>query len=139
MVWQANPAGLGVGKNYGTFNTGGSRGRVNSYGTRQEIEFEVTASEFSRDYIAKMFPNYLVEEVILEVTEAFNGSATLALRLNGTGTNLSLTPLTVGKTKPSLASTSLLNATGTTVGTLDLVKTGTPTTGKARITVRYVA
>jgi hypothetical protein len=139
MPWQNNPAGLGVGKNYGTFNTGGSKGRLNAYGSTQEIVFEVTAEEFSRDYVASLFPNYLIEEVVLEVTQAFNGSATLALRLNNAGTNLNLTPLTVGKTKPSLASTSLLNATGTTAGSLAVVKGGTPTTGRARITVRYVA
>lgn len=137
MTWQSNPAGLGVGKNYGTFNVGGSKGRNSTLGSRQELVFEVTAKEFSRDYAGKLLPQWLIEEVIVEVREAFNGSATLALDLNGGSTDLALTPLTVGKFKPALAATDFANATGNTVGTVTVVKGGTPTTGHARIVVRY--
>ena len=137
MTWQSNPAGLGVGKNYGTFNVGGSKGRNSTLGATQELVFEVTAEEYTRDYVGKLLPQWLIEEVIVEVREAFNGSATLALDLNGGSTDLALSPLTVGKFKPALADTDFEDATSNAVGTVTVVKGGTPTTGHARIVVRY--
>tara|TARA_R110002096_G_scaffold59147_1_gene148510 strand:- start:459 stop:890 length:432 start_codon:yes stop_codon:yes gene_type:complete len=131
----------GVYTNYGTRPVGGLSGRQKTSGVEEEAIFEVFAGDLvEANYPITLPKHYLVEELYVEVEEAFAASSTCDLSIDG-GAGLTTDPdLTVlGVT--SYVLTGLANTKG--VGTeVDIVITPNANaiasgTGKARVLVKY--
>jgi hypothetical protein len=131
----------GVYTNYGTRPVGGVAGRQKTAGGEEEVIFEVIAGDTVNDhYPVKLPPFYLVEQIYVEVEEAFAASSTGDLSINGGAGLTTKIPLTTLGTA-SVAITGLANVKG---GATSVDLTFTPNsnaiasgTGKARVLVKY--
>lgn len=143
-TYEADPAGLGVGKRYGPLGVGGVAGDLPSTGSQKEIVFELIAGEIftggGATLTVPLLPNYLVESLYLEVEEAFAASSVADLSIDG-GAGLT-TDFVLSAAAPivSVVLTGLANVTG--AGGVDIVcipdsNAIASATGKARIVVQY--
>lgn len=140
-TYESDPAGLGVGKRYGPRGVGGTIGEYIQSGTLREVVIEVVAGEpMSAALFTRSLPaNYLIDDVLFEVNEAFNGTTPTIQWAIGGGT--AATAETVAAVKAvdtyagaptNLSSTSALNFVLTpNAGAI------ASTTGKATVVVKY--
>lgn len=131
----------GVYTNYGTREVGGVTGVQKTSGTENEVIFELIAGDTMGDnYPFTLPPFYLVEQIYVEVEEAFASSSTADLSINGgtaLTTKIPLTTLGVA----SSPITGLANVKGGATA-VNLVITPNANalasaTGKARVLVKY--
>lgn len=140
MSYESDPAGLGVGKNYGTRGLGGVDGSVRTSGRENELVFEFSAETVDDTYISKILQDYLVTELTLYVSEAFGTGATADLSIDGgAGLTTVLDLNTTGVSKPATTGLGNLSGTGPVDVALDLsdAETQAATAGKASLVVTY--
>lgn len=144
-TYEADPAGLGVGKRYGARGIGGVAGVYRGDGAEREYIWEFTAGEVlngaaSLSLILPAF--YRVESIYYEVEEAFATDAEVNVSIDGGATLTTPIPLDAVAAITSAGLTGLANVTSTTnepitvSGNTEAVESGT---GKARIMVRFKA
>jgi len=142
--YETNPAGLGIGQRYGRRDVGGVSGTFPFEGSQREAVFELKSGEplTGLPMTVNLPANYLVEEVYLEVEEAFAASSTANISING---GVGLTTALVLSTAAALgqkAIAGLANLSGTAA--VNIVLTGNAAsvasaTGQARVVVRFKA
>lgn len=138
--YQADPAGLGVGKTYGPRSLGDVNGTVRTAGFEKQVVFEFTSGTSDAVYTVELPSYYLVDDLYLEVEEAFAATSSADLDIDGGAgltTDLDLTSLGLAQ----YALTGLANTTGDADGatltlTLDAAAKASAT-GKARVVVVY--
>ncbi len=142
--YEANPAGLGIGKRFGDRKVGGVVGSFVQNDAQREIVFDLAAHEpmSGVPMTVELPANYLVEEIYLEVETAFVSSSTANLSINGGGALSTALALATAAPMAKVAITGLANLSGTSA--VNIVLTGNSTaigsaTGKARVVVRYKA
>ena len=140
MSYQANPAGLGVGKTYGPRGLGAVEGQVKTSGMRKQVVFQVSADTSSEVYISKVIQDgYLVDKIILDVEDAFASSSTANLSIDGgDGLTTAFNLASAGISAPAL--TGLTKTAGS--GPVDIILTlnanaKASAAGKAKIVVEY--
>ena len=129
------------GKTYGSRGVGDVSGRLKTYGDTVELVYEITSDTSATGYYTQIIGDneYLVDELVLEVSEAFDAASTANISIDG-GAGLT-TPLdlaTQGISKPAL--TGLANTAGQ--GPVEIVFSPNATTqasaaGKAELVVKY--
>lgn len=131
----------GVYNNYGVREVGGVSGRQKTSGSEEELIFALKAGDTISDNYAVTLPKFhLVQEIYVEIEEAFAASSTFNLSIDG-GTALTTPPPLTTLGMASAAITGLANVKG--VGTnVDIVITPNANaiasaTGKARVLVKY--
>lgn len=135
-------SGEAIGKTYGPRKVGGSKGVVKTEGMFNEVVYEVTAGMADRDYTKQLPPFYLVDQITLEVEEAFAASSTADVTIDG-GAGLTTDLDLATKAVSNVALTGLANTAGDDSKTaFDMVLTPNANaiasaTGKARVVVRY--
>lgn len=142
--YEANPAGINVGKRYGPRGLGGTSGAYRGEGSEREYIWEFTAGEVvnGAPFTLTLPAFYRVEEVYYEVEEAFAAGSTVNLSIDG-GAALT-TPIDVSAQAAitSAGLTGLANVTSVTDETIVLTGDAeaiASTTGKARVVVRFKA
>lgn len=140
MSYESDPAGLGVGKTYGPRAVGGVDGEAWEAGMSGSKVFQVTADTVDDVYEALISTSYAVQEIVLNVKEAFAASSTADLSIDGgAGLTTDLDLATAGVSViTSLA--GLANTSGQ--GPVDLAlsldsNALASATGDAEITVKY--
>lgn len=144
MSYETNPAGLGVGKRYGARGIGGVNGTHVQNDSQRELIFDLEAGEplTGTPMTAELPANYLVEELYLEVEEAFAATSTCDLSIDG-GAGLT-TDFVLSAAAPlaSVVTTGLANLSGTSAVNIVLTANAAAiasATGRARVVVRYKA
>lgn len=142
--YEADPAGLGVGKRYGPLNVGGTVGTYRGDGALREIVWEIAASEIvnGKPFQINLPANYRIVEVFYEVEEAFatDSTATVAVVDGGTGVTVPLdvvAPVTLIGTFTNL--TPVSSTDDEVIGLTGNAEALASTTGMARVIVRYWA
>lgn len=139
--YSTNPAGLGVGKRYGSLSTGGIAGEYEKDGANREIIFEIKAGE-TQAITLPLPAFYRVETIYYEVETAFAASSTTNMAIGGGVALTTPIPLSTQAAITSVALTGLTNTSGvaaTTIVFTNNANTIASTTGSARIYVQYKA
>ena len=137
MAYEANHAGIGVGKTFGPRDIGDVNGVIRTEGAKNQVAFEVTGLTAGATYTYSLPADYLVlDEAYMEVETAFGG--TMSLAIDG---GIAVVLATTGAGTSAVDVSTLTNKTNT----VDAVLTLTPAAGaisggvgKARIVVQYV-
>ena len=140
MSYEANVGGLGVGKTYGARATGGVDGEAWEAGMQGSKSFQVSAETSDDVYEAVINTSYAIQEIVLNVKEAFAASSTADLSIDG-GAGLT-TDLDLATTGVSVITSlaGLANTSGSGPVDLALVLDANAKasgTGVAEITVKY--
>jgi hypothetical protein len=141
MSYEADPAGLGVGKSYGPREVGGIDGEVALKDMEGYKSFQVTAGTSDDTYETTILQNYLVKSIVLNVKEAYAASSTADFSIDGgAGLTTDLDLATEGVTEITDL-TGLANTSGS--GPVDLALTldanaKGSATGDVEITVKYL-
>lgn len=144
MSYEADPAGLGVGKHFGRRYSGNVVGRVGGVDSIESVVIQIKAGDIaSVEAALNKVPAYsTVKEVYLEVEEAFAATSTADVTLDG---NTILTAAAniaaVGAGYQTLTGTTANLTSPATVSDLKVNVSAageTSSTGKAKLTVRYV-
>jgi hypothetical protein len=142
--YESDPAGLGVGKRYGTLDLGGMSGKVGTYGNDEEAIFEISAEESAVPLSIKLPSEALVTGAYLEVEEVFAATSGVTFQIGSGGTpittegNLTVLGLsTLATTGLSPDDTNGVGALGEDlIATLDAAALASAT-GFARLRVDY--
>lgn len=144
MSYEANPAGINVGKRYGVRNVGGNAGESRSVGPEKEIVFTLRAGEpLAGTPMTNRLPaNYRVISIEEVVVEAFAASSTYDLSIGG-GAGMTVDGI-LSATHASAAkvTTGLGNLSSTDPETIVLTANANSiasATGRAVVTVKYVS
>lgn len=140
MAYESNPAGLGVGKEYGAKSLGGIRGEVYTSGMEKTLSFQVNSDTADALYEAVINCDYLIKEIVLNVKEAFAASSTADFSIDGgAGLTTDLDLATAGISSITTL-TGLANTSGS--GPVDIAlslsaQALASASGDAEITVKY--
>lgn len=140
MAYEADYAGIGVGKTWGVKSIGGVAGSVRTAGKEVELTFEFEHGTVDQPYSIEILQDYLVTELTLYVEEAFGTGATADISIEGgAGLTTDLDLNTVGVSKPALTGLANTSGTGPATLTLDLsdAETQAATAGRATLVVTY--
>lgn len=140
MAYEADYAGIGVGKTWGVKAIGGVAGSVRTAGKEAQLTFEFQHDTVDQPYSVPILQDYLITELTLYVEEAFGAGATADISVDGgAGLTTDLNLNTVGVSKPALTGLANTSGTGPATVTLDLsdAETQAATTGRATLVVTY--
>lgn len=140
MAYEADYAGIGVGKTWGVKAIGGVAGSVRTAGKEAQLTFEFQHDTVDQPYSVAVPHDYLVTELTLYVEEAFGAGATADISIDGgAGLTTDLDLNTVGVSKPSTAGLGNLSGSKPATFTLDLsdAQTQAAETGRATLVVTY--
>lgn len=140
MAYEADYAGIGVGKTFGAKSIGGSEGSLRTAGKEFQLQFEVTAETVDLPYEAYILHDYIITELTLYVKEAFGAGATAQLSVDGgAGLTTALDLNTLGVSKPALTGLGNVSGSGPTTAVLDVsdAETQAATAGHAELVVTY--
>lgn len=140
--YEADPAGIGVGKRYGPLVVGGVAGELPNTGSQKELVYELAADEMvtGAPMTLNLPANYLVESLYIEVEEAFAASSTADLSIGGGAGLTTDFDLATAGALLSVVTTGLANLSGTSATTVVLTPNANAIasgTGKARVIVQY--
>lgn len=144
MSFEQNPAGLGVGKNFGARQAGNNTGVIGGVDGIITAEFQLKAGENLNQVLTQSVkvPAYsLVKEVIVKVEEAFAASSTVDATLDGTTVLTAAASLAaLGVDTPALSGTPANLETGADGADLKVVVDANGLAsgaGFASVAVRY--
>ena len=144
MAYQSDPAGLGVGKHYGSRQAGDTAGVFGGVNAVETATFQVVAGDIAylEDQAVKVPPYALVQEVFVRVDEAFEASSTVAVKLGAAALLTASADITAaGAGDQTLTGTSadLQNGADYADLTVDVNANGAASdTGNATVVVRYL-
>lgn len=141
MAFEADYAGIGVGKTFNVKHIGGVSGVVKTAGKEVELAFEFQHDTVDQPYTVTILQDYRITGLTLYVEEAFGSGATADISVDdGAGLTTDLDLNTTGVTSPSLAGLGNVAGSGPVSIELDLSDTQTQaaTTGRATLVVTYV-
>lgn len=140
MSYEADYAGIGVGKTWGVKAIGGVAGSVRTAGKEVELTFEFQHDTVDQPYSVPILQDYLITELTLYVEESFGTGATADISVEGgAGLTTDLDLNTVGVSKPALTGLANTSGSGPATVTLDLsdAETQAAETGRATLVVTY--
>lgn len=140
MAYEADYAGIGVGKTWGVKAIGGVAGSVRTAGKEAQLTFEFQHDTVDQPYSVEILQDYLITELTLYVEEAFGAGATADISVDGgAGLTTDLDLNTTGVSKPALTGLANTSGSGPATVTLDLSDTETQaaSTGRATLVVTY--
>jgi len=145
MTYEADPAGLGVGKRYGPLKTGGIVGAVGGVGSETTAVFQLNNGEDDGSNATSIsLPAYaVIKEIEITKTAAYAASSTFDVQLDGTSCLATATPLVLtgtGYVNAALHATAANTQVGATAEDVTVVVNANglaSTTGAAEIVVTY--
>ena len=147
MSYVSDPAGIGVGENFGPRNIGGTVGKMASGGgPERDLFYHVTAETIDYPTSIDIIEDYYVlTNMLVEVTEAFAANSTVDISLDsGAGLTSPVDLATLGVTDIGAAAlaadTTLANVSGTGSIPAALVLDSNATasaTGDVRVVLTY--
>lgn len=128
-----------IGKTYGPRFTGDINGVTKTEGIYNEVTFEVSAETTDQPYEVTVLGSYIVDQLTLNVSEAFAASSTANISIDGgNGLTTALPLATAAITSPVLTGATKTSGTGP----IKIVLTPNANakasaTGRATLVVRY--
>lgn len=143
--YEADPAGLGVGKRYGPLAVGGVAGKIGGVDASQQCQFMLAAGEDEGlNAMAQQLPAYArITKIELNKIAAYAASSTVDVQLDGTSVLATATPIAItgtGYSELSLHATVANLLVGSSAEDLKVVINANglaSTTGEAIVTVTY--